>query len=1204
MSSKRLRSKKTIGTAVANLSSTVTKISHVGTPTDLSSQAITSDYIDNGAIYTSAITDGTIASRTLGLSSYVPSGEGVQRVPAPLSDAEYWEDVIDGLIELHKSGVHDSYASEDTKNVTVSTSGITFNPTGVAGGEARIFLTGRMPIPKSRKIYATWSSTASITLKAVYWTSVTPLLVTKVGISSGVVTVTTGTSHGLSVGDDVRITSCGADYDGIYNIASVPSATTFTYNAKSTATQDINENFLAVEGRAARDIYSYEYLDNKIAVEFVDTAGDYAVYAEVGELSSSRTLTEAKVFEIIGSGTTTVVSADIIAKSSTANVTEIYTAKAHGFKVDDIVDISGITDSALVTTYSVASGTPNVLKIYTSTPHGYTSGDTVTLANTTPTIIDGTYTIIGIPVAQIFTIYTGLAVTANVSVNTTATAELSLFSGQGKITSVSETISNASTTSYSVVAGGGSGSFPNTLTVNVSTNHNLRIGSEVVVSNSTPTVIDGTYNTISLPNPMSFDVATALPVTANTAVSAFAKGVDGIFTYNRYTPGGAYPYTVISPAGQAQVGKPRYSYISYFTSTASSYVGVYTTTAHGFSVGDQVTLSGIDITNDGVDGTYLITNLSSTNSKYFRATSSTSKPDSTYTNTYLTSKQAVAYVGNSEVKIEMGPDGLKYVGTTAGSVDTDLGTTADNFLGITRVDGKSVASIDNNGVGNFSSVVADSFITTGDISFDDVPLVNSFGTAQYNGTNYTGGLLDRLARGVVYKGTFSINSGVAVATQFYSLAYGTFILEPNRHYAFNLTTGGLRATPTTNALFELCFSTEPQRGNSLTTPKHNGTLWGANMNTAASPLYGSFYTGNNATSATNVSISTISRATTVLSVSTATAHGLVVDDWLGISDVAGANAVSVTGTFQVASVVNTTAFTCNTSPTTGTLTGMSGGVIRKVNSILAQTDQMPAGIPIYYLLRVRHGLVPTSYTVSHSAASGIDTPQMEFTVSDIGQAKPSANVTKVGIDDALLTLAPNSPAGGGGGGTVRTTYTVTQTVTASDSGYYDNYGRGTGTTDPYAYKYSLYQGNPGTASGTKKSAVLFPTFTAPPSGAANVNVTSVQVYLRNRHSYSASGLTAYLGVHTSTSLGSSVPSGNATAGVTTSSFTKGQGKWVSLPTASRVLFKPGTQTARGVLVGLTATTATWYSSISNYGYFDGNTMADEPQLKVTYTYDL
>jgi len=1212
MASRRLRSKKTIGTAISNLSSTVTRMSHVGTPTDLSAQAVTADYIDNGAIYTSAITDGTIASRTLGLSSYVPNGEGVQRIPAPLSDAEYWEDVIDGLIELHKSGVHDSYASEDTKNVTVSTSGITFNPTGVVGGEARIFLTGRMPIPKSRKIYATWSSTATITLKAVYWTATTPLLVTKVGISSGVVTITTSTAHGLSVGNDARITSCGSDYDGIYYVTSVPSTTTFTYTAKSTATQDVNENFLAVEGRAARDVYNYEYLDNKIAVEFVDTAGDYAVYAEVGELSSSRTLTEAKVFEIIGSGTTTLSTANVIAKNIGAggsNIARLTTSSVMPFKVDDIVDISGFVDSSSVVSYSVAAGggSPNLMSVFAVGNHGFVAGSNVVLSNTTPTAIDGTYVITSITGSNSFTVPTALATTTSLSVTTTATSDRSIFAGQAKISNSMTSTTISGTASYSVVAGGGS---PNTLTVNTVTSHAALVGQEISIANvSTPSIIDGTYTILALNNPNSFNVSTTLATTANTAISTNVNVTTYTFDYARSILGNTYSSTTITPAGLAQVGKPRYSYISYFITSASTYVDVYTTSAHGFAVGETVTLSGIDgvsaypQTPDpvaGVDGSYLITAISTL---YFRATSA-SFPASTYTAISAPAKQAVAYIGNSEVKVEIGPDGLRYVSAVSGSVDTDLGTTSDNYISVTRVDGKSVASIDNTGVGNFSSVVADSFVTTGDMTFDDTPLVNNFGTAQYNGTDYTGGLLERLARGVVYKGTFSINSGLSVSTLYYSLAYGTFILEAGRHYEFNLTTGGLRATPTTNALFELCFSTEPMRGNVLNVPKHNGLLWGANMNVSSSPLYGSFYTAaSNATPATNVTISTISRATTVVSVSTATAHGLTTSDYVGISGVAGANAAAVTGTFLVASVVNTTAFTYGTQAT-GTLTGMSGGVVRKVNSTLSQTDQMPAGIPIYYLLRIRHGSVPTAYTVSHSAVSPVDTPQMEFTISDAGQAKPSANVTKVGIDDAVLDLAPNSPAGGGGGGSVRTTYTVTQTVTASDSAYYDNYGKGTGTTDPYAYKYSLYQGNPGTASGTKKSAVLFPTFTAPPSGAANVNVTSVQVYLRNRHSYSASGLTTYLGVHTSTSLGSSVPSGNATAGVTTSSFTKGQGKWVSLPTASRVLFKPGTQSARGVLVGLTATTATWYSSIANYGYFDGNTMTDEPQLKVTYTYDL
>jgi hypothetical protein len=180
--------------------------------------------------------------------------------------------------------------------------------------------------------------------------------------------------------------------------------------------------------------------------------------------------------------------------------------------------------------------------------------------------------------------------------------------------------------------------------------------------------------------------------------------------------------------------------------------------------------------------------------------------------------------------------------------------------------------------------------------------------------------------------------------------------------------------------------------------------------------------------------------------------------------------------------------------------------------------------------------------------------------------------------------------------------TAVKTVSADQSAYYDNYGLGDGgTSDPYANQNSIYQGNPGTASGTKKSAVRFPVLGLP-SGSV---VTKAEVYLRNRHSYNSGGLTAYIGAHNDGDVRnqSTPPAGINFAGTTdvvSVSFTKGQGKWVTLPSSWYASIASGT--VRGILLGLTAPTNTWYSSITNYGYFDGNTQPDEPRFRVTYEY--
>ena len=81
------------------------------------------------------------------------------------------------------------------------------------------------------------TGTAGITLTSfIQDTSATLGSITSIVSSSDVATVTTGSAHGLSVGQYVHVTgSTTAFVNGMYKVASVPSATTFTYAQNSGA---------------------------------------------------------------------------------------------------------------------------------------------------------------------------------------------------------------------------------------------------------------------------------------------------------------------------------------------------------------------------------------------------------------------------------------------------------------------------------------------------------------------------------------------------------------------------------------------------------------------------------------------------------------------------------------------------------------------------------------------------------------------------------------------------------------------------------------------------------------------------------------------------------------------------------------------------------------------------------------------------------
>ena len=81
------------------------------------------------------------------------------------------------------------------------------------------------------------TGSAGITVSAfIQDTSATLGTVSSIASSSDVATVTTASAHGLKVGQYVNVTGSSTNFvNGVYKVASVPSATTFTYAQNSSA---------------------------------------------------------------------------------------------------------------------------------------------------------------------------------------------------------------------------------------------------------------------------------------------------------------------------------------------------------------------------------------------------------------------------------------------------------------------------------------------------------------------------------------------------------------------------------------------------------------------------------------------------------------------------------------------------------------------------------------------------------------------------------------------------------------------------------------------------------------------------------------------------------------------------------------------------------------------------------------------------------
>lgn len=360
-----------------------------------------------------------------------------------------------------------------------------------------------------------------------------------------------------------------------------------------------------------------------------------------------------------------------------------------------------------------------------------------------------------------------------------------------------------------------------------------------------------------------------------------------------------------------------------------------------------------------------------------------------------------------------------------------------------------------------------------------------------------------------------------------------------------------------------------------------------------------------------------------------------------------------------------------TSPgAAATVTGATATAAWTTNQYALNKQYLPSGRTLYWVLRLNHSANTTAAYDIYLPDGFSNRTNSLISVADVGQSKQIYNVEQTKpwtagyatTDSASVTIGTQTPSSSGTtittsahtfsvgqsvtisgvtpsgyngtwttqAGTTGTTLVIdigsnpgaitvagvvssaqakfiteTTTVNATSTAYYDSYGKGTGTTNPFAYRYSLYQGTSGTTGGVKKSVIIFPDLGI--SALANVSITKLEVYLHNRYSYYSSGITAYLGAHTYSTLpASAVSSSNVSnLSATTATFARGEGKWVALPSSWYSQFAAGT--AKGVLLGLTnSSTKTWYSDQTNYGYFDGvdTTIATEdfPRLRATYTY--
>lgn len=180
---------------------------------------------------------------------------------------------------------------------------------------------------------------------------------------------------------------------------------------------------------------------------------------------------------------------------------------------------------------------------------------------------------------------------------------------------------------------------------------------------------------------------------------------------------------------------------------------------------------------------------------------------------------------------------------------------------------------------------------------------------------------------------------------------------------------------------------------------------------------------------------------------------------------------------------------------------------------------------------------------------------------------------------------------------------------------YSNFNMGTGTTPVQTYTKTyntigthvfqgdgtnrdatasgyMYQGYYSSVNGNQFSIINMD-YTTIAADLAGATITKTEVYLKNVHWYYNSGGTAIIGYGAFNAGSGSYTYSNVTADVTESSFSLGQGQWVTVNNSIGNAFKSGA--AHSLAIGKGPSTSLQY-----YGYFAGYGQTGAPQLRITY----
>ncbi len=393
--------------------------------------------------------------------------------------------------------------------------------------------------------------------------------------ASNVVTITTTAAHGFAVGQTVTVSGVtDASFSGTFTIVSVPSTTTFTYSQTAGDATSGGGNIANV---------SVTWFVN-------DVQGGNAT---VGTITTGGLFTAGDALP--PSLTATITASGAVRNSNTVTIT---TTAAHNFVVGQIVIISGVTDTSFNGTFFVNTVPSTTTFTYQQLANNASSGggtvtsfavkikavsvadatasatavvdvsSGITVRVTPSTAVVGTSETI-----QFFATVIGSSNSAvtwavndisggNPTVGTISTNGLFLAPASPPTSSTAAIITNGATRAFN-----GAVRSSNVVTITTVAAHAFAISQSVTISGASDSTFNGTFSITSVPTTTSFTYA-------QTGSNASSSG------------------------GTATSGS------NSATIATTSVVTIVTSTAHGFIVGQSVTIAGVSDTS--FNGTFTI----------------------------------------------------------------------------------------------------------------------------------------------------------------------------------------------------------------------------------------------------------------------------------------------------------------------------------------------------------------------------------------------------------------------------------------------------------------------------------------------------------------------------------------------------------------------------------------------------------------------